>query len=161
MKTPSLETVGKAVGLGVIAGMRSMAAPALMSGAAALKKDNPLNNSPFKAMCTPPAAGLLGALAAGEMVMDKLPFAMDRTSVPALLGRAGSGALVGAAVFSCAKQKTWLGALIGAATAVGAAYGTYHLRKYATDKLKVPNPVAGVVEDAIAVAGEAAILRAM
>ena len=162
MKTPSLETVGQAVGLGVVAGMRSMAAPAILGGMEALQgKKGALAKTPFKAMCTPPAAGLLGVLAAGEMVMDKMPGMIDRTSLPALAGRVGAGALVGAAVFSCAKQKSWLGALIGAASAVGAAYGTLYLRKYATEKLKVPNPIAGAVEDALAIAGEAAIVKTM
>ncbi len=162
MKSPSIETIGQAAGLGAIAGMRSMAAPALLGGIAALQStESPLVNTSFKAMCSPPGAALLGALAVGELIMDKMPGTMDRISPPALVGRAGAGALVGAAVFSCAKQKSWLGALIGAASAVGAAYGTFYLRKYATETLNVPNAIAGAVEDAIVVAGEAAIVRTM
>ncbi len=162
MNTHSLETIGQAVGLGAVAGMRSMAAPAMLGGISAFQeKESLLSKTSFKAMCSPPGAGLLGALAVGEMIMDKVPGTMDRISAPALAGRIGAGALVGAAVFSCAKQRSWLGALIGAASAVGAAYGTFYLRKYATETLHVPNAIAGAVEDVLAVAGEAAIVRTM
>lgn len=162
MDNQSWKPIVRAVGLGATAGMRSMTAPALLSANAVLSGKNPLLDTRLGMMCTAPAAGVLVALAAGEMVADKLPFIPDRTSLPALLGRAGSGAVVGAAAFCAAKEKpVWLGALIGAAAAVGAAYGMFHLRKFATKKLHVPDVVAGAAEDVLAVAGEMAVLRTM
>ena len=41
--------------------------------------------------------------------------------------------------------------MLGASAAVGAAYGGYHLRKLADEKLSLPDPVIALVEDAIAV----------
>lgn len=162
MDNQSWKPIVQAVGLGATAGMRAMAAPALLSANSVLSGKNPLLNTALGSICTAPAAGVLVALAAGEMVADKLPFTPDRTMISSLLGRAGSGAVVGAAAFCAAKEKpVWMGAIIGAVAAVGAAYGMFYLRKFATEKLHVPGVVAGAAEDALAVAGEMAILRTM
>lgn len=162
MDNQSWKAVARAVGLGAVAGMRAAAAPALLSGNAVLSRNNPLGHTMMGVLCTPPAAGVFTALAAGEMIVDKLPFALNRTALPSLIGRAGAGAVVGAAAFCSTREKpTWLGALVGAAAAVGAAYGMYHLRKLATERLHIPNAVAGAAEDALVVAGEMAILRTM
>jgi hypothetical protein len=49
-----------------------------------------------------------------------------------------------------------------AAGAAGAAWGTYglfHLRRWATQRMGVPNAVAGLIEDALAVTTGAALLH--
>jgi uncharacterized membrane protein len=44
-----------------------------------------------------------------------------------------------------------LGALVGAGAAVGAAYGTYYLRKNAASYFKVSDRTVALVEDGIAI----------
>jgi hypothetical protein len=48
--------------------------------------------------------------------------------------------------------------LIGIAAAVASAFGFYHLRKYAGEKLKVADPVLGAVEDGIVIGLRKAVL---
>ena len=85
-------------------------------------------------------------LALGEMVMDKLPATPSRVSPMVLSGRVVSGAIAGAAVTPRARVQ---GALIGIAAAVGASYLLYALRRLATGKLRIPNLLAGLAEDAL------------
>jgi len=76
----------KAIGIGALAGMRSMAAPALVS--------HHLANAGGEANAALPCflagasvASGLKALAAGEMLADKTPWIPDRISTIALLYR--------------------------------------------------------------------------
>ena len=85
-------------------------------------------------------------LALGEMVMDKLPATPSRVSPMVLSGRVVSGAIAGAAVTPGARVQ---GALIGITAAVGASYLLYALRRLATGKLRIPNLLAGLAEDAL------------
>ena len=103
----------KAIGIGLISGLRSMAAPALVSAHYAARDPNPLDGSPLRPLATPGAAAALKLLAAGEVLADKTPWIPDRTSPPALVGRAASGAVVGAAVCAAEGECPGTGALAG------------------------------------------------
>ena len=87
--------------------------------------------------------------AAGELIADKLPMAPNRTAAGPLLGRALTGGVSGAVIFSAKKRSVLAGALIGAAFAVGAAYGAYELRKRVGKKLHLPDIAVALGEDAI------------
>ena len=89
-------------------------------------------------------------LAVGEVIADKLPFTPNRTNVGPLLGRAFTGGLSGAVLCSGRKRSALLGASIGAAAAIGAAYGAYELRRRAGRKLHVSDRAIAVTEDILA-----------
>src|SRR5690349_1171135 len=84
MAKSSLYIYARALGLGAIAGLRSLTAPALFSYVAARDHEQSLDATPFGKLSSPPVAGTLCALALGEIVVDKLPQAPNRT-VPASL----------------------------------------------------------------------------
>ena len=92
----------------------------------------------------------LRVMAAGELVVDKLPFAPRRTLLPSLLFRTLSGAVVGAAFASSRRRNAATGAALGALGAITATYAAYHARQYMDKKLNLPDPVVAVAEDALA-----------
>lgn len=153
--TAQIRAWKRAIGLGTIAGLRSMSAPALLSRAAS-HNDMGLAGTPFSLFESPQVAAGLQMLAAGEIMADKSPKMPARTAPIALIARAGLGALVGAAVFSAEEQPPALGAALGAAAALIATFGGYKLRSQATEKWGVPNVAAGMIEDGIvAISGHA------
>src|SRR5580700_5102452 len=98
-----------AFGIGVVTGLRSMTAPAVVAWAAHLGWIN-LSGSPLAFMVSAWAVGIftLGALA--EFVTDQLPTTPART-VPAQLGaRAVMGLLTGACLAVAAGMSGWIGA---------------------------------------------------
>jgi len=150
------EVFGGAALVGAVAGMRSMSAPAVVSQLARLGGSG-LSDSKLAWLGSPKSIYTTGAMALGEIIADKLPFIPARTKAGPLVARAVSGGFSGAAIAASKKRSRWLGALCGAAGAIGATYAFYHLRRAATENLNVPNPVAAVVEDVV-VAGTAYLL---
>ncbi len=123
-----LEVYGGAAVLGAVSGMRSMAAPAIVSRLAHTGL-LPLEDSQIKFLGHKNSAKTMALMAVGEMVADKLPFIPNRTSLFPLVTRAASGALSATAFVKARKGSVALGALIGSLAAVGASYGAYKLRK--------------------------------
>ena len=146
--------------LGVIAGMRSMGAPALVSDHLARTPSPDLEHSPLRWMGTTKTATVTKFLAAGEIVGDKMPFAPDRIAPGPLFGRIMSGGLSGAALCSADGKRAEVGAAIGVAAAVAGAFGFFHLRRTLGQKTAVADPVWGAVEDVLAFGGGWAVLRA-
>ena len=149
----------QAAGLAAIAGLRSMAAPALLSQTLTRGDLEGLRDTPFTALGRPKVSITLQLLMIGEMLGDKAPFVPSRTSAPGLLSRVLSGSLVGAALFVAGDREAIPGAALGAISAVAAAYVGEKLRVEATDKLWVPNPVAGLLEDGIVLFSGTRLLR--
>lgn len=139
----------KAVGLGCIAGARAMAAPALLINHFHSKPSSRLGNSKLGFMQHSAPALASKFLMGGEFLGDKLPAAPNRISPNALIGRALSGMLVGATVYTSAGKRTATGALVGAASAVVSTYLTFFLRKKCGDACSVPDKFLGLAEDAI------------
>ena len=131
------------LGLAAIAGLRSMAAPALLARAV---RRGDLDAPNLPSLGKKEVSGLLSILAAGEMAADKTPFLPARTSAPALLGRLLSGALVGATLFASEGRHGSSGAVLGALSALGAAYAGEGLRAAGTRK-GIPDPILGTLED--------------
>ncbi|HSE97735.1 MAG TPA: DUF4126 family protein [Blastocatellia bacterium] len=151
--------LAQAAGLGAVAGIRTMSAPALLSHhlkSEQLDGDNDLEGNP---LASPNAAAVFRVLAAGEIIADKLPFMPDRTSLPSLMARIGSGALVGGTVFAARKEPPVVGAIIGAAAAVASAFTMLFLRRKAGRNLNLPDPVVALAEDAIAIGGGMGVLK--
>lgn len=91
---------------------------------------------------------LLGA--AGELAVDKSSIAVDRTQIPALIGRIGSGAYTGNAVAGP------IGALAAAVSAGVGTYSTWRIRKLVVAATGLPDPVVAAAEDILAYAAAAA-----
>lgn len=159
MKLNSQNYYWKAFGLGTVAGIRSLVAPVLLSEE--LSKIDPLRlkSSPLRYLQAGPVAAGLKFLAAGELAGDKLPQIPDRTTLPSLLVRTGSGALVGAALFSANNDQPLKGALIGGLAALAATYGSFYLRQALNKYGEVPNVISGLLEDAMLLSSGLAMVK--
>ena len=142
----------KAACLGVIAGMRSMSAPAMTTTQLSRVQPDDLVGSPLDWMTSPITASVFRALAAGEIIADKLPFLPARTDALPLLGRAGTGALSGAAVCVADGEGMVEGAVVGAIAAVASAHLFYQLRRRLGKATPLPDPVLAVAEDTLMLA---------
>ena len=144
------DTALGALGLGAVAGIRSMTPPALLSRAASRGEIRGIEKTPFAFLASPRVALLLTVLAAGEISADKLPFAPDRISFPGLAGRLATGGLVGAALFSADGREGATGGALGALSSLASSYLSFYLRTGMQQRFGLPNPALGIVEDAVA-----------
>lgn len=138
----------EAATLGLIAGLRSMSAPALITRVAR-KGQLAARGSKLEFLNSTGAVSGAILLAAGEIIVDKLPKTPARIKPGPLAARAVSGALCGAILCSARKKSPWLGAVYGTLGAVGATYAAYHLRHAVKETLHVPDAVVAIAEDAI------------
>lgn len=135
--------------IGVVAGLRSMMAPAVVSWAAYYGSIS-VAGTWLSFFGNPWTVGVLTLLAVGELVTDLLPSTPDRTVPLQFSGRILTGALSGAAVVAGSGSLT-AGALCGV---IGATLGTLAGaagRRELLHALKC-NPLAAVTEDTIALA---------
>ncbi|WP_434346642.1 DUF1990 family protein [Myxococcus virescens] len=139
----------RALGLGVLAGMRSMSAPALASRW--LTKTQPDSEDRLaRTLAHPWTPRVLGLLAVGELVADKLPMAPPRIAAVPLTGRMLSGALAAASVTTERQRGVRLAAAaLGALAALASSWAFYSLRRTATKKLGVPDVAVALTEDAL------------
>ena len=149
------------IGFATLAGMRSMSAPAFLSHYFSRKPHAGLDGSMLRFMQKPLTAKALKVMAAGEMVADKLPATPDRIASPVLLGRLLSGALVGAAWYKSRHGSALGGGVLGGLAAVAATFVSYALRTGISKQTATPVALVGVGEDALVVAGGAALLRGL
>lgn len=143
-------TYFRAAALGVIAGLRSMGAPALVSAHLTRNPSPALTESPLRWLGTPKTAGVFRLLALGEMVGDKLPMTPPRTAPAPLIARGVLGGVSAAALCLAERKRGEVGAVIGVAAAIASSFGFYYLRRWAGQAGKVPDPVLGAAEDALA-----------
>ncbi|MBD2723348.1 DUF4126 family protein [Hymenobacter armeniacus] len=146
------------VGFATLAGMRSMSAPAFLSHYLSRQPHAGLAGSRLRFLQKPVTAGLLKVMAAGEMVADKLPNTPNRIAPEVLAGRLLSGALVGAAWYRSRHGSALGGGLLGAAVAFASTFVSYALRTGISEKSGVPVALVGVGEDALVLAGGAALI---
>ncbi|AKQ69841.1 hypothetical protein A176_006753 [Myxococcus hansupus] len=138
-----------ALGMGILAGMRSMSAPTLASRWLATTQPPPEDRL-ARAMAHPWAPRVLGLLAVGELIGDKLPMAPARVMVVPLTGRMLSGALAAASVTPERQRGRRLAvAALGAVAALASSWAFYALRRTATKKLGVPDVAVALTEDAL------------
>lgn len=141
-----------AVGIGVIAGLRSFTAPAAVCWAAHLGWID-LHYSRLAFMATTAAVIVATLLAIGELVMDKLPSTPNRTSAGPLVGRLVMGALCGAAIGIATDQSGVVSTCLGAAGALIGTFGGYQIRHRLVAGLKVKDLVVALAEDVVAIGG--------
>jgi uncharacterized membrane protein len=147
-------TLSLSMGIGTMAGLRPMAAPAIIAWAAKQGWIR-LGNSPFATIISGRASRRITELAISELIADKLPFTSSRLSAGPLALRIASGAVCGAALCGAVKKPIANGALLGALGAVAGALAGYHIRKSLSRDM--PDFVVGLLEDAFAVSGGALI----
>lgn len=144
-----------ALAIGVIAGLRSMTAPAAVAWAVTLRAvDLPeLSQSYLSFLQSPITAWIFTLLAAGELVADKLPFTPSRLSPTGLGGRIIMGGLCGAALCLATASSALIGVCLGILGAVLGAYAGYSYRTKWVRPFELPDLPVAIVEDAIAVFG--------
>jgi uncharacterized membrane protein len=130
-----------AAAIGALSGSRTMLGPAVVA----------------RQILPASANGLLSTMALGELVADKSARIGNRTDSLQLAGRVAMGAMAAAA--QAGRRHKIQSALAGAAGALAAAYGCFHVRRFATMRLGVPNVVAGLLEDTVALCAAARMLR--
>jgi uncharacterized membrane protein len=138
--------------IGVIAGLRSLTAPAVVTWAAHLSWLN-LQNTPLSFMGSTVAVVIFTALAIVELVVDKLPSTPSRTKPPGLIARIVLGGLSGACLGVAGAQSIAIGAVLGVAGGLAGMFAGSQLRARLVPALKVPDLVIALVEDAVAIGG--------
>jgi uncharacterized membrane protein len=139
-----------AVGIGVVAGLRAFAAPAVLTWAAKRRWIR-LGNSPFATIISAKASKSITDLAVSELIADKLPFTPSRLKAGPLASRIVSGAVCGATIYGVVKRPLMEGAVLGGVGAIAGAFAGYYTRKrLSRDK---PNLGIAVLEDALAIGG--------
>jgi uncharacterized membrane protein len=139
-----------AFGIGVVAGLRTLTAPAAVAWAAHMGLLS-LRASPLAFLGATWAAILFSILAVCELVGDILPQTPKRTASGPLAARLISGGLCGAALCTSANQSPLIGTALGAIGAVLSAFGGYELRKRLVARLNVKDFFIAIPEDLIAI----------
>jgi uncharacterized membrane protein len=146
-----MSTFGLAFLIGVIAGLRSMTAPAAVSWAARwgwLHVENTW--LAFLGFAATPY--VLTVLAIGELIADKLPKTPSRKAPLGFGGRIVTGALCGAALG--ATSQSLLGGLVaGVLGAVAGTLGGYECRVRLVKAMGGNDLPIALLEDAIAIGG--------
>lgn len=145
-----MATLLLAFGIGVVAGMRTMMAPAVVSVAVYLGWLD-LGATPLAFLGSPAAAGMLALLALGELIVDKLPSTPSRLLPGPLGARVVSGLLTGAALAVASHISLPLGASVGAAGALAGAFACHRLRVTLPAALGLPDFIIALFEDAAAI----------
>lgn len=140
-----------AIGIGIVAGLRSLLAPAVVAWAAHFDLLN-LNASPLAFMGSRTAVAILSIFAIGELIADKLPKTPKRTAPAPLLARLLMGGLSGASLFAAAGQSLIVGALLGGIGGVVGAFIGYEIRRYIVNNLHVKDLFVAICEDVVAIA---------
>ena len=142
--------------IGVVAGLRSVTAPAVVAWAALFKWIN-LDGTWVSWLGHPVTVTVLTVLAVLELVADKLPATPGRTAAVSFIARIILGAFAGA-VIGTAWGYTWGGLGAGVIGVVLGTLGGYEARtRLAAARDGHDLPIA-LLEDAIAVLGGFAIV---
>ncbi|MFD0750245.1 DUF4126 family protein [Mucilaginibacter calamicampi] len=149
-KQNNIRSFKQVLGMGLLAGMRSAAAPALASHILSDHKGAAFRNHPIGFLSSIAIADVLKVMALGEFLVDKLPFTPNRTRPVSVAVRCLSGALAGAGIYSDAGRKPLTGAVLGCLVAGASTYASFYLRK-GLSRTGAGNFISGVIEDAFVV----------
>lgn len=139
-----------AFGIGIVAGLRSLTAPAVVSWAAYLGWLN-LQGSPLAFMGSIAAVAIFSLLALVEYVTDLLPKTPNRTTPVPLIARILMGSLSGACLCASAGQSLLAGAVLGGIGGVIGTFAGYQARTRLVNGLKVKDIFIAIPEDLVAI----------
>ena len=139
-----------ALGIGVVAGLRAMTAPAAVAWATHLGWLD-LYGSYFAFMGTKWALVIFTIAALGEFVSDQLPKTPARTTAGPLAARIVMGALSGSCVAVAGGASLMVGALLGAVGGVIGAFAGYKARVGLVKSLGAPDFAIAIPEDLLAI----------
>jgi uncharacterized membrane protein len=150
---------GRALGMGVVAGLRTAIAP--LSVSRAYRHGTvPLNAGGFLGLLTKRwIKPMLKLNALAEMIVDKTSWAPSRVQPLALGPRLASGTGVGLAVYRGAGQPAWRGAVLGTVGTLLGSYAGHRARAFAVKSTGQPDVIFALCEDAIAVGSGRFLLR--
>jgi uncharacterized membrane protein len=127
-----------------------------MTGLAALAKARSSNNERGNGARL---ALVAGAMAAMELVGDKLPNTPNRNDPAPLFGRVVAGAIIGATIGGMTGRNRATGAIAGGLTALIATELSFRFRRALSEQ--IPPLVAATVEDAVVLSLAAAGAKAL
>jgi uncharacterized membrane protein len=139
-----------AAGIGFVAGLRSLTAPAAVSWAARLGWLD-LGSTPLAFMGSTAAVVIFSLLAVAEYVADKLPMTPSRTTAGPLMARIVMGGLAGACISAAAGQGVLGGMVLGGLGGLVGAFAGYQARRRLVAGLGVKDTVIAVLEDLVAI----------
>jgi len=139
-----------AIGIGIVAGLRSLTAPAVVAWGAHLGWLN-LHGSPLAFIGSTTAVAIFSLLAVGELVADKLPTTPKRTAVAGLLARIITGGLCGACLCAGTGKSLLAGALLGGTGGVIGAFTGYEIRSRLVRNLHIKDFFVAICEDLVAI----------
>jgi uncharacterized membrane protein len=138
--------------LGCVDGLRSFTAPATVCWAAHLGWLH-FAGTKFAFIDHRSTLTVFTLLAIIELVLDKLPNTPARTAPVGLIARIVLGGLSGLALATGAGVSVPLAGLIASIGAITGAFAGYLIRRAVVLKAHVPDLVAAIAEDVIAIAG--------
>ncbi len=148
----------KAILLGIVAGMRTFAAPAIVGRHFSQNRSEELDDSALGFIAGDNLQTLIKVAAAGELIADKFSFIGNRTDIAPLAARAISGAVCGAAIFKAGNDEAFTGAAVGAISALVSAQVCYEIR-HELSAAGIPDRITAAAEDAIALTAGSQALK--
>jgi uncharacterized membrane protein len=139
-----------AVGIGVVAGLRALTAPAVLAWAVKRRWFR-LGSLSFATVISGTASRKITQLAVSELIADKAPFTPSRLNAVPLASRVVSGAICGATIYGVVKRPLSEGAVLGGLGAIAGAFAGYHTRKRLNRH--TPDLAVAILEDAFAIGG--------
>jgi uncharacterized membrane protein len=144
--------LASAAGIGVVAGLRSMTAPAVVALAMNQRRLVPPSGK-LGLLKGNKVAAIIATMAVGELIVDKLPGVPDRTSAPSLIVRIATGAFAAALLSASRERSVWTGAVAGGLGAIAGSFLGFNARKGIVENTRAKDSLVAVAEDAIAVGG--------
>jgi len=139
-----------AVGIGIVAGLRSLTAPAVVAWGACLGRLD-LAGSALGFMGSKVTVVIFTVLALAEFVGDLLARTPSRTAPGPLVARILMGGLCGACLYLSAGRAPSGGAVLGGIGGVIGAFAGYQARTRLVRGLGVKDPVIAIPEDLVAI----------
>jgi len=144
-------TFAFALGLGLVAGLRSFTPPAVVAWATHLGWLN-LNNSPLAFMGSIITVVIFSLLALVELFLDLQPSTPKRTTPVPLVARILTGGLCGACLCAAGNQSLILGAILGAVGGIIGAFSGYEIRRRLVAALNIKDIFIALLEDLVTIA---------
>jgi uncharacterized membrane protein len=146
--------------IGIIAGLRSLTAPALVSWAAHLGWLD-LSGSWLSFLGSRAAIIVLSLLAFAELVADKLPKTPKRTNLGPLVFRMITGGFSSIAICTSAHQSLLIGTILGVLGSLASAFAGYEIRHRLVEAFGLPDFGVAAAEDIVAIGGGFLIVSTM